>query len=87
MKTANHGMPLAQRLAGIFEDVFGLPRDRFSENLAPEDVTHWDSVGHMNLVLRLEKDFQQRFEVDEIMDMSSAGKIVAILRSKGIQDG
>lgn len=84
MATGDNDGPLFQRLAGIFEDVFGLERDRFSESAVPEDVAHWDSVGHMNLVLRLEDVFGQRFEVDEIMDMSSVGKILGILRAKGI---
>ena len=79
-------MSLADRLATVFDEVFGLAPDRFSSSAMPEDVPNWDSIGHMNLVLRLEKEFGQRFDVDEIMDMSSAGKILDILRTKGVQD-
>ena len=76
-------MAMVERLAGVFEEAFGLAPDGFSLNLGPEDVAHWDSIGHMNMVMHLEKEFGQQFEVDEIMEMSSPAKIIEILRSKG----
>jgi acyl carrier protein len=79
-------MTLHDRLAAVFEDAFGLEKNRFSEAAVPEDVPNWDSIGHMNLVLQLEKEFGQRFEVDDIMEMSSAGKIIEILRRQGATD-
>jgi acyl carrier protein len=38
----------------------------------------------MNLVMYLEQEFNQRFEVDEIMEMSSPAKILEILAAKGV---
>jgi acyl carrier protein len=78
-------MSLTERLAGIFEDVFGLEREKFAPNLGPDDVPNWDSIGHMNLVMRLEQEYGLRFEVDDITEMSTAGKILDILRAKGIE--
>jgi len=79
-------MTLADRLAEIFDDVFGLERERFSTELGPEDVANWDSIGHMNMVMELEKVFGRQFEVDEIMEMSSPAKILEILKAKGITE-
>jgi acyl carrier protein len=79
-------MKLEERLAAIFDKAFGLDKSNFSLNLAPEDVSSWDSIGHMNLVMELEKEFGQQFEVDEIMEMSSTAKIAEILRAKGVAD-
>jgi acyl carrier protein len=79
-------MTLEERLAEIFDKAFGLEKNKFSLNLAPEEVSNWDSIGHMNMVMELEKEFGQQFEVDEIMEMSSTAKIAEILRAKGVQD-
>jgi acyl carrier protein len=79
-------MALNDRLASVFEKAFGFETSLFSPNLAPEDVPNWDSVGHMNLVMNLEDEFQQHFEVDEIMEMSSPAKIMEILKAKGVED-
>ena len=77
-------MTIADRLASVFEKAFSLEAARFSLAMAPEDVPNWDSIGHMNLVAHLEKEFQQQFEVDEIMEMSSPQKILDILTTRGI---
>jgi acyl carrier protein len=79
-------MAIDGRLADVFHKAFGLDIGRFSPNLAPEDVPNWDSIGHMNLVMYLEQEFNQRFEVDEIMEMSSPAKITEILAAKGVAD-
>ena len=75
---------MTDRLASVFQKAFGLEKDRFSTSLAPEDVPNWDSIGHMNLVMYLEQEFDQHFEVDEIMEMSSPAKILEILQAKGV---
>ena len=79
-------MAIEERLANVFDAAFGFENEKFSPDLAPEDVPNWDSVGHMNLVMELEKEFDQQFEVDEIMEMSSPAKIIDILKTKGVED-
>ncbi len=80
-------MPMNERLAAIFEKVFSIETDDFSPELTPEDVLRWDSLGHMNLVAELEETFGVQFEVDEITEMTTAGRIIEILRAKGMKDG
>jgi len=79
-------MSIIERLTGIFDEAFGLDPEKFSVDMAPEDVSNWDSVGHMNMVMQLENTFDQQFDVDEIMEMSSPAKIIEILRAKGVED-
>ena len=79
-------MSIVERLTGIFDEAFGLDPEEFSVDMAPEDVSNWDSVGHMNMVMQLENTFDQQFDVDEIMEMSSPAKIIEILRAKGVED-
>ena len=76
-------MPVNERLAAIFEKVFDVEATGFSPNLTPEDVLRWDSLGHMTLVMDLEDEFGVHFEVDEITEMTSAGKIIEMLQAKG----
>ena len=79
-------MALADRVAAIFEQVFGIDAANFSPNTVPEDVLRWDSLGHMNLVMNLEDTFDVHFEVDEITELSSGRKIIEILQAKGVKD-
>jgi acyl carrier protein len=79
-------MALTDRVAALFEKNFGIEASAFSAETVPEDVLRWDSLGHMSLVMDLEDVFGVHFEVDEITEMSSGGKIVELLRAKGVQD-
>jgi acyl carrier protein len=79
-------MMLQERLANLFEKTFGLEKERFSIDMQPEDVPNWDSIGHMNLIMYMEQEFNQHFEVDDIMEMSSPAKILEILKSKGVSE-
>lgn len=79
-------MPAVDRLATVFQKAFGFDPAKFSTQLAPEEVPNWDSIGHMNLVATLEQEFDQQFEVDEIMEMSSPQKILDILKARGVPD-
>ena len=79
-------MATSERVANVFQKAFGLGADSFSADLTPEDVPNWDSIGHMNLVMYLEQEFKQHFDVDEIMEMSSPAKIMEILAAKGVAD-
>jgi acyl carrier protein len=79
-------LSLNNRLATIFEKVFGIDPADFSLDTVPEDVLRWDSLGHMSLVMELEDTWNLHFEVDEITEMSSARKIVEILQAKGVAD-
>jgi acyl carrier protein len=79
-------MNTQDRLATVFEKVFGVEASEFSLDLVPEDVLRWDSLGHMTLVMDLEDAFSVHFEVDEITEMTSARKIVELLQAKGVKD-
>jgi acyl carrier protein len=79
-------MTITERLAAIFEKVFGVETAEFSPELTPEDVMRWDSLGHMTLTIELEETFNVHFEVDEITEMSSGKKIIEMLKAKGVKD-
>jgi len=79
-------MPIVDRVAKVFNKVFDLDCRGFSLETTPETVPNWDSVGHMNLVAQLEAEFGLQFEVDDIMEMTSATKVVEILNARGIAD-
>jgi acyl carrier protein len=79
-------MPITDRVASVFHKVFQFDSHRVSAATTPEDVPNWDSVGHMNLVTHLEEEFGRQFDVDDIMEMGSVGKIIEVLKAKGVED-
>lgn len=49
-----------------------------------ETLESWDSVGHLVLVLELEKEYQTRFQLQEIEEMRSVKEILRVLNERSI---
>lgn len=76
---------LFNRVGTIFNSVFDYPAEKFTAETVPDDVTRWDSLGHISLVSALQAEFGIELELDEIMEMVSGAKIVEVLEAKGIK--
>lgn len=72
------------RLLNLLSFVFSVPVDRIDENTSPENLTEWDSLGTVNLVEALEKEFKYTFSLEEIVRLQSVSAIDQILRNKGL---
>jgi acyl carrier protein len=55
----------------LIEDQFSFPRTKIRDALGPGDLPRWDSIGHMQLVRRLENHFNISFSVFDIMELNS----------------
>jgi acyl carrier protein len=64
--------------------VLGVPADQINDDTSPDNVSAWDSVMHLNLVLALEEAFATSFTPEETLEMTSAKLIRLILEEKGI---
>lgn len=54
------------------------------EGLKYQGIPEWDSVGHMSLVAVIEDAFDIMFDTDDIIDFSSYGKGIEILKKYNI---
>jgi acyl carrier protein len=79
-KTNSHNA--ASRLVSVFAEVFSLPPDRVHPGLEPIDVERWDSLGHVTLVIAIEKEFSIQLEVDEIVEFTSFQTILSVIERR-----
>lgn len=70
-----------EKYNNAFITTLGVSEDSL-ESLNYQDVTEWDSVGHMGLVAEIEDAFDIMLETDDIIDFSSYNKGKEILREK-----
>ena len=75
---------LRNTLAEIFTRELNLSPTEFSDELAYNAIPEWDLASHMSLVLAIEEKFDIALESDDIVQMTSVGKIIRILSEKGI---
>ena len=64
----------------VFTKSFGINKDKLKKDLKYNSISKWDSVGHMNMIAKLEQEFKISMEMDDIIDFSSFKTGIKILK-------
>jgi acyl carrier protein len=76
-------MKIREKLKKIFIKIFKIKKKNYNfEKIKSNNLNKWDSIGHINLVLEIEKEFKIKLTFDEIINSSSFEKIIEILEKK-----
>jgi len=67
-----------QKYNEIFMNEFSVSEDAL-ESLVYQGIDEWDSVGHMELIAKLEEAFDIMMETDDIIDFNSYKKGMELL--------
>jgi acyl carrier protein len=71
---------IEQAVKDLVCSVLKLPPEQYSEDLAAGDVPAWDSLGHVNLLMAVEKHFGIALEVVDSIEIETAGDILDVVR-------
>lgn len=66
----------------VFRQVFNDPNLLIDENTTANDVAAWDSLTHLAMLSAIQKHFNVKFKVSEIMKFKNVGDMCALLESK-----
>ena len=55
----------------LIGDQFSFPQEKINDTLGPGDLPSWDSIGHMQLVQKMESHFSISFSVFDIMEFNT----------------
>lgn len=67
------------KIVEIFCDEIGIEVGTANDEMAYDSLKGWDSLKHLVIVSRLEEEFGLELEVDDIIAMSTLGKIKDIV--------
>src|SRR4051794_36015456 len=71
-----------QMLSEAFTVGLDLPAETDVSTLAFGEHRHWDSLGHMSLVIALEQAFGVSLGDEDVLEIDSYASAAAVLRSK-----
>ncbi len=69
----------------VFTKSFGVDKNKLKKDLKYNSIPKWDSVGHMNMIAKLEQEFNISLEMDDIIDFSSFKTGIKILKKYKIK--
>ena len=68
------------KLDGLFNLIFKIPKSKEKKNLNYKNIKRWDSLNHLNLMLAIESKFNIRIMPEESVDLMSYKKILTFLK-------
>ena len=66
----------------IFRDIFDEDDLMISDTTSSDEIEDWDSLNHINLVSAIEKEFEIRFSLGELMTLKDVGAMVDLMMEK-----
>ena len=66
----------------IFRDIFDEDDMVLKDKTSSDDVEEWDSLNHINLVSAIEKEFEIRFSLGELMALKDVGSMIDLMVEK-----
>ncbi len=66
----------------IFRDIFDEDDMVLKDKTNQDDVEEWDSLNHINLVSAIEKEFEIRFALEELMALKDVGSMIDLMVKK-----
>ena len=66
-------------LQNIFRDIFDDEDLIISNSTNSEEVEDWDSLNHINLVSAIEKEFNIKFALGELISLKDVGAMVDLM--------
>ena len=73
---------IKEELENIFQNVLDDSSIALSNSTVAEDIEEWDSINHIQLVVRIEKRFKIRFKAAEIQSWENVGEIIDNITTK-----
>jgi acyl carrier protein len=69
-------------LTSIFCDVLDSDDIALKPELTAADVSGWDSLSHIRLMVTVERTFKIRFSAAEVVGMTNVGELAALIKAK-----
>jgi len=75
---------MKQKLIQILADTLGLDPAEIPADASMEQLSAWDSIAHLNVVMTVEQEFGVQFQAEEFMSLNSLPAIEQALASRGV---
>tara|TARA_B100000029_G_scaffold343826_1_gene336259 strand:- start:15019 stop:15267 length:249 start_codon:yes stop_codon:yes gene_type:complete len=73
---------MTNKLYLLISKIFSITYSEINSNSNPENISQWDSLNTYILVDEIEKNFDVKFTLDEIVSITNVGDIEKILKNK-----
>jgi acyl carrier protein len=73
---------ILEKINAVFNDITDNQNIVFTEETKASDIEEWDSLSHIQMVVKLEKDLNIRFTAKEIQGWKNIGEMIDSILAK-----
>ncbi len=75
-------MTTQDKLNTIFQDFFEQDDLTLSRDTTASDISGWDSLAHINLIMTVENEFGIKFAIGELQSLQNVGQMIDLIEKK-----
>ena len=75
-------MTTLEKIQEIFRDVFDNEEIEINNETTSKDIEDWDSLTHVQLIVKIEKAFGIKFTMKEIREAANVGDLINYIEKK-----
>ena len=60
---------VTEKIVQIFDDIFDIVNIKINNNSSQNDIKDWDSIGHVRLMMALEKEFNIKIPIEDAIEL------------------
>ena len=72
-------MKIEERVIKIIAEAIEVESNKIDEDTAIGDFPNWDSMGQLIIITSLEKEFDIKFDPEDIMDLEDVGDMISAI--------
>ena len=72
-------MSTEERVIKIIAEAIEVESNKIDEDTAIGDFPNWDSMGQLVIITSLEKEFDIKFDPEDIMDLEDVGDMISAI--------
>ena len=76
-----------ETLKKLFAKVLDIDEKDINDSSSPDSIASWDSFNGLMLVSELEKNFNVRFNINEVMSVKNFKDVKEILKKHNVTEG
>lgn len=72
-------MKIEEIVTKIIAEVIEVDSNKIDEDTAIGDLPNWDSISQLTIITSLEKEFDIKFDPEDIMDLEDVGDMISAI--------
>jgi acyl carrier protein len=73
---------IQEKVTHIFRTVFNEPTLEINPTTTANDVDAWDSLSHLNMISAVEKAFEVKFKLKDLVKLKNVGDLLNTIEAK-----